>query len=67
MLVERFVVIEAPARARFGRDPIAKLFSEPIHFNEIKDFIQNVTALKGSGLGWVDLYVASKSSAFVVR
>jgi FkbM family methyltransferase len=60
-LVDKFLVVEAPARTRFCRDQPHKIFSEPIQAGEIEKFIRYVESLDRSQLGWVDLYVAPKT------
>lgn len=57
-LIERYRVIEAPARTRFGRDSLKSLFSLPLNKDEIRSFIAYVKSLNKNDLGWVDIYIA---------
>ncbi len=59
-LVARYSVIEAPARARFGRTDLQSLFAQPLRPAEVQAFVQHVQSLDRQGRGWVDLLVAPR-------
>lgn len=60
LLITNFTVIEAPARSRFKRDNLSKLFSEPLTINESEEFLSYVISLDGDGFGWCDLLIQPK-------
>lgn len=64
-LIDRFLVVEAPARIRFFRDRLDQIFLEPLQLEEIGGFIEYVTSLNKDRLGWVDLFVAPKLAKFL--
>jgi FkbM family methyltransferase len=59
-LVTNYMVIEAPARSRFKRDNINRLFSEPLSINESEDFLSYIVSLNDNDLGWCDLLIKPK-------
>ena len=61
-LIENFIVVEAPLRTRFARDHLYELFMKPLQSEDIENFVNHVESLNKDRLGWVDLYVAPKSS-----
>lgn len=61
-LVNKFLVVEAPARTRFSRDRLDQIFLEPLQFEEIEGFIKYVESLNKHKLGWVDLYIAPRAA-----
>lgn len=64
-LVQKFYVVEVPARTRFGRDRLCDLFKSPLELSEVEGFIDYVENLNKNQLGWVDLYIAPKSKSWL--
>lgn len=65
LLIARYRVTEAPARARFGHNELGYLFSSALSENAVRPFVQHVESLNGNGRGWVDLYVAAREARWL--